>query len=182
MSEVARIGRAAAGAEAAFETLRSNVNPLAKQAAWESYATEWRRAVNLADSYMRKAGHAAMADTWFRECQNDQGLLYIWEAGNAERHDSAGSSNAHPNGLIGNPTDRTKAAVIHEMRLDGGRLSGRFENMSWTVREGRFELLPVQPLSKKREVVRPPTGTPEELAAHGLRFVAALHGAVRRVG
>ncbi|MGE7196871.1 hypothetical protein [Brevundimonas naejangsanensis] len=130
------------------------------QDAWEKWTIAWRIAVDMLEGYGRRNGaiNAALKELQ-KHRSSDDGLIYVWECGNAERHNPDGSAQAS-RGLALNAADPSKHLYIKSLVIEHGRvahLSG--SNMSLNNDVGSLELRPI-PVRGKATVV-PPTGANE---------------------
>lgn len=128
------------------------------QDAWEKWTITWRIAVDMLEVYGRRNRTIEAALKELQGHRNgDDGLVYVWACGNAERHSPDGSAQAK-RGFALNPADPSKPLHIKSLIFEHGRLvhlSG--SNIRLNNDVGSLQLRPITNRGKKDTV--PPKGS-----------------------
>lgn len=148
------------------------------QDSWERWTISWRIAVDMLEGYGRrnKAIDGPLA-ALISERSSNAALSYVWQSGNAERHNPQGSAEAS-GGLAINAADRSQPLIIDSLIVRNGQivqLTG--QNVALDFDVGSLTLQPIHVRGGKS--VMPPANTaPIDLLRSGSAYLARLHSLV----
>jgi len=162
----------------AYERARDDLRraPTAGISEWEEWAIAWRIAADQTEGYARRNKMiAAQLEELVSERRKDPGLIYVWESGNAERHNPDGSAVPLQAVTI-NAADPTRPVVLDQLRIVNGQIVASVGSNVMVEHHRGVRLMPIKIRGGERA---PPLGaTVHTLVETGDAYLTALRRTV----
>lgn len=141
-------------------------------AEWEEWTITWRIAVDQTEAYAhRNKLIRDQLNEFIAKRKAHDGLLYIWESGNAERHNPDGSAVPNPSVTI-SAADPSRPVHLERLHIRNGQIVAAVGSNSLVEHHQGLRLMPIKLRGGDRA---PPSGSSAaSLVAAGDEYISGL--------